>query len=236
MNEENMKKKCHGHCHCEGSKADGRIGSEDNTALEEVIVEAHGSDEDDDKGASIACDKDGQEESQAALDAAIKERDDFKDKYLRALAEIENSRKRLMREKVDAQGFAVQNVIIDLLQPFDQMELALQHADKAAGEVKAWALGFQMILDHFRQVFSSHGVTSFSSVGALFDPHLHEAIETEECSDKPEGLIVFEFQKGYRMGGKTIRPAKVKVATHPKNDEVHNQHIQESDEALSQGE
>ncbi len=148
-----------------------------------------------------------------------KEAQEWKDKYLRALAEIENSRKRLMREKAESQGFAIQNVIVDLLQPFDQLEMALEHADKAPQEVKAWAMGFQMILEHFRQVFSSYDVRAISGIGHLFDPHLHEAIETEEKTDVPEGTIIQEFQKGYRMGSKTIRPAKVKVATTPKTQE-----------------
>lgn len=136
---------------------------------------------------------------------------DWKDKYFRALAEIENSRKRLMRDKAEAQGYAIQNVIVDLLQPFDQLEMALEHADKAPQEVKAWAMGFQMILEHFRQVFSSYDVRAFSGLGQIFDPHLHEAIETEEQKGVPDGTIIAEFQKGYRMGNKTIRPAKVKV-------------------------
>ncbi len=142
--------------------------------------------------------------------------EDWKDKYLRALAEIENSRKRLMREKAEAQGFAIQNVVLDMLQPFDQLEMALEHANKASDEVKNWAFGFKMILDHFRQVFSVYDVHSFTAVGQIFDPHQHEAIEMEERTDIPEGTITKEFQKGYRIGNKTIRPAKVVVATQGK--------------------
>lgn len=148
---------------------------------------------------------------------------ELKDKYLRALAEIENSRKRLAREKIESQGFAIQNVISDLLQPIDHFEQALAHADQAVGDVAVWAKGFSMILQQFVQVLSDHGVVPYSSIGQMFDPHLHEAVETEERSEVPEGSIVFEFQKGYRLGGRTIRPARVRVATPPKVEEPRSE-------------
>lgn len=142
--------------------------------------------------------------------------DEFKDKYLRALAESENSRKRLAKEKVESQSFAVQNIVSDLLQPIDHFEQALHHTKHVKGEIAHWAKGFEMILQQLRQVLEDHGVTSYDSKGAVFDPHLHEAIETEERTDVPVGTIVFEFQKGYRLGGRTIRAARVRVATPPK--------------------
>ncbi len=72
-----------------------------------------------------------------------------------------------------------------------------------------------MILEQLRQVLQDHGVSSFSSMNQPFDPHVHEAVETEERPDVPEGTVVFEFQKGYRLGGRTIRPARARVATRP---------------------
>ncbi len=138
---------------------------------------------------------------------------EWKDKYFRALAEIENSRKRLQRDKVESQSFAIQNVLVDLLQPIDHFEKALMHAENTTPEVKNWAIGFEMILQTMRQVLEDHGAQSFSSKGQQFDPHLHEAVETVPTSDVPEGTILEEFQKGYKMAGRIIRPAKVKVAT-----------------------
>ena len=140
---------------------------------------------------------------------------EYKDKYLRALAEIENSRKRLSREKVEAQSYAVQNIVVDLLQPIDHFEQALTHAEGAEGDVSTWAKGFAMILDQLRHVLADHGVSSYESINQPFDPHLHEAVETVERPDVPEGTVVFEFQKGYRIGGRTIRPARVQVSQAP---------------------
>jgi molecular chaperone GrpE len=143
------------------------------------------------------------------------EAQEYKDKYLRALAEAENTRKRLAREKVESQSYAVQNIVVDLLQPIDHFEQALHHAEEAKGDITTWAKGFEMILEQLRQVLSDHGVTSYQSLNFSFDPHMHEAVETEERPDVPEGTIVHEFQKGYRLGGRTIRPARVRVATRP---------------------
>jgi molecular chaperone GrpE len=149
------------------------------------------------------------------LTHAKKEASEYKDKYLRALAEIENTRKRLSKEKLESQSFAVQNIVADLLQPIDHFEQALKHAESANKEIAHWAFGFEMILNQLRSVLTDHGVVPYESKGMIFDPHLHEAVETEERADVAEGTIIEEFQKGYKLAGRTIRAARVKVATRP---------------------
>jgi molecular chaperone GrpE len=88
-----------------------------------------------------------------------------------------------------------------------------------------------MILEQLRQVLSDHGVTSYESMNQPFDPHVHEAVETEERPDVPEGTVVYEFQKGYRLGGRTIRPARVRVATRPawENDPAQENKLSEKE-------
>lgn len=149
------------------------------------------------------------------LAALVKERDDFKDKYFRSLAEIENSRKRLQREKLESQSYAIQNVVVDFLQPLDHFDVALKHAESAAPEIQHWAKGFEMILNQMKQVLSDHGVEPFESVGAPFDPHKHEAIETEERQDVSPGIVLEEYVPGYKLANRVIRPAKVKVSVAP---------------------
>jgi len=160
-----------------------------------------------------------------------KEAQDFKDKYLRSLAELENSRKRLAREKIESQSYAIQNVILDLLPPLDHFEQALAHAENAETTISGWAKGFEMILQQLKQVLSDHGVTPFDSVGELFDPHLHEAVETETRDDIPEGTVTFEFHKGYKLGSRIIRAARVRVATKAKE----NNGPQEQNEQIKEG-
>lgn len=140
---------------------------------------------------------------------------DYKDKYFRALAEMENTRKRLQKEKIESQSFAIQGIVLEFLQPIDHLEQALHASDNASPEVKHWAVGFKMILDQLKQVVEDNGVSYFQSVGQAFDPHQHEAIETEETTEQAEGTVLKEFVRGYKLGGRVIRPAKVKVAVAP---------------------
>ncbi|MBS0634096.1 MAG: nucleotide exchange factor GrpE [Verrucomicrobia bacterium] len=141
---------------------------------------------------------------------------EFKDKYFRALAETENTRKRLQKEKIESQSYAIQDVVLDFLQPLDHFEQALNASQNASDDVKHWAIGFRMILQQLKQVIQDNGISTYEAVGEMFDPHLHEAIETEETTAFSEGTVTQEFTRGYKMGTRVIRPAKVKVATAPK--------------------
>lgn len=143
------------------------------------------------------------------------ELEEYKDKYLRGLAEAENMRKRLMKEKQEMVRFGVENVIAEILAPIDNFENALKCAESSSAEIKNWAIGFEMLLAQFKEVLANHGISAFNSVGEKFDPFLHEAVEVEETEEKPEGTIVQEFIKGYRCGDRTIRPARVKVTKKP---------------------
>ncbi len=156
-----------------------------------------------------------QELLKESYENAMRELNDYKDKYFRAIAENENMRKRLQREKLESQTFAIQSVVLDFLQPLDHFEQALKHTQNATDEVKHWALGFQMILQQFKQVLSDNGVLEFEALGQQFDPHAHEAIEIERDPKYQEGTVVEEFVRGYKMGSWIIRPAKVKVAAPP---------------------
>ncbi|KAF3362327.1 Protein GrpE [Chlamydiales bacterium STE3] len=137
---------------------------------------------------------------------------EYKDKYLRLLAEMENSRKRMQKERQEMGHYAIEKVISEFLTPIDHMENALKFTQDQSDEVKHWGLGFQMILTQFKDVLASHGVKSFDSEGHPFDPHIHEAVETVEESQYEPGIVVKEFMRGYKMGEKTIRPARVQVA------------------------
>jgi molecular chaperone GrpE len=140
---------------------------------------------------------------------------DWKDKYLRALAEMENMRKRMQKDRQEMVRFGVENAIGEFLPAIDNLENALRFASEASGEVKNWAVGFEMILSLFKESLHNHGIVSFHSEGNAFDPLAHEAVEIIETTDHPDGLILHEFTKGYKSASRTIRPARVKVAKHP---------------------
>lgn len=155
--------------------------------------------------------------SELELERMRYESQDYKNKYFHALAESENARKRLMKEKQEMIQYSIQNIICDFLVPIDQMENALKYADKISEEVKQWSIGFQMVLTHFKDVLSNNNVESFESVGKVFDPHFHEAVEMIETNEYPPGVIVEECLKGYKIGNRVIRPARVKVAKELQN-------------------
>lgn len=149
------------------------------------------------------------------LEQLKRESGDYKDKYLRSIAEAENLRKRLHKERHDMTQFALQSIITDFLNPIDHMENALAHTNGMSEEVKNWAIGFKMILNQFKDVLASNDVHPFKSVGTSFDPHNHEAVEMIETTEHPPGMVIEESLRGYKMGSKTIRPARVKVSKAP---------------------
>lgn len=146
------------------------------------------------------------------LERLKKDASEYKDKYLRLLAELENTRKRLQKDGQELSQYAVKNVIVDFLNPIDHMENAINFAQQMSDEVKNWAFGFQMVLNQFKDVLASNGVVPFKAEGMQFDPHSHEAVEMVETNEYPEGAVVSESLRGYKMGDKVIRPARVRVA------------------------
>jgi len=153
------------------------------------------------------------------LKTAQKEAREFKEKYLIALAELENTRKRLQKEKGEMTKFAAENIILEFLTPIDNFENALGFTDQMNEETKNWAIGFEMLLNQFKDVLSTHGTEPFSSEGKLFNTDMHEAVEVEETNDIAEGTIVKEFLCGYKRGDRILRHARVKVAKKPKTEE-----------------
>lgn len=141
-----------------------------------------------------------------------KEVKECQDKHLRLLAEMDNMRKRMQKERQETIKFAIEGIIAEILQPLDNFENALNFTSQMSGDVQTWAAGFQMILAQFKEVLSQNGVTTFQSEGKPFDPHQHEAVEVEETDQYPEGTVIKEFVKGYKQGDRVIRPARVKVA------------------------
>ena len=142
--------------------------------------------------------------------------EDWKEKYVRTLAEAENMRKRMQKEKQEMLRYCYENCISEFLPALDNLENAVRFTETASPEVKNWALGFQMIMNQFKEVLHNHGIIAFHSEGNTFDPHYHEAVEIVETDEHPDGAILKEFTKGYKSASRTIRPARVKVAKHPK--------------------
>ena len=149
-----------------------------------------------------------------ALEALEKERDELKDNNLRIHAETENFKKRLIREKDDFAKYSNEKVVKELLPIVDNLERAVTHA-KEAGESGAFLEGVEMTLNLFGQTLEKIGVTPVASIGETFNPEKHEAVQQIESADHEPNIIVSEFQKGYMLNARLIRPAMVIVSKSP---------------------
>jgi molecular chaperone GrpE len=148
-------------------------------------------------------------ELKAKLDACEKDAKDNKDRWLRAAADLENTRKRTKREIEDAKFEAKNKVLKEMLPVVDNLERAIEHAG-AEGK-NPIVEGVQLVLRQFTTAFERLEVNAIDAMGQPFDPNLHEAISQQE-SDQPPGTIVQVLQRGYRMGDRLLRPALVVVA------------------------
>ena len=134
-----------------------------------------------------------------------------KDQYLRMLADVENTRKRLAREKEEFARFAAETVVRALLPVMDSLDQALVAVDRKS-DADAVVKGVHLIHRQLHGVLEKEGVRRIPTVGEPFDPHRHEAVAQVEADGRADDTIVEEVQVGYTMHGRIIRPAMVKVA------------------------
>jgi molecular chaperone GrpE len=152
-----------------------------------------------------------QEESEDILVKKDKEIKQLQDRILRMAAEMENTRKRLERERSDGISFSNDSMIRGLLPVIDNLERAVQHGDKDTN-CQSLLEGVRMTLKSLGDVLERFGCTSFESLGKPFDPKYHEAVMQQESTEHPEKTVIQELQKGYMLHDRLIRPAMVVVS------------------------
>jgi molecular chaperone GrpE len=139
---------------------------------------------------------------------------ELRDKLLRGQADWDNSRKRILREKEEAVRYSGEAFLERLLPVLDNFEMGMQAA-RSATDAKAISQGFEMVLAQFQQVLREAGVEAIDAVGQPFDPHRHEALGHQESADHPEGHVIMQTRKGYKLKDRLLRPASVFVAGTP---------------------
>jgi len=144
-----------------------------------------------------------------ASDAVARDRDEVYDRLLRTTAEFDNYRKRIERERREQADYAAADVLTELLPLVDDLERALR-ADTDSAD--AYRKGVELIHRQMLDLLRRRGVTPVDAVGLMFDPHLHQAVSHEEVPGHPDGEVVEQFRRGYRMRDRLLRPAMVKVA------------------------
>jgi molecular chaperone GrpE (heat shock protein) len=162
-------------------------------------------------------DHDKHEKKIAELESGIAEKakaiEEYKDKWLRASADFDNYRKRIIKEKADWHDSAQEEIIAELLPVIDNFDRALASMlTTIPNEHVAFAEGMQLVHKHFIDILTKHKVTAIDCVGKPFDPHFHEAVMTVPTAEYPEDTVVEEIQKGYMHHDKVIRPSMVKVS------------------------
>lgn len=150
------------------------------------------------------------EDKIAELEAAAAE---AKDRYLRLAADFDNYKRRSRQEQLETIQHASSELISRLLPGLDDLHKALDH--KPEGVDEAWVKGVELSVRKLEEALRAHGLEAIEAVGKPFDPQVHEAIGHEESSEHPEDTVVQVLRPGYRIRGRVVRPALVKVARPP---------------------
>jgi len=166
-------------------------GSREETATDSILVPDDG-----ETGQTIH----GQEEKSA----------ENYEKYVRAVADLENFKKRAAKEKQDTIKYGNEALIKDLLPIVDGMDRALEYSEQS-DDFTSFKEGLQMLQGQLCRCLEKHGVEAVDALNRPFDPHLHEALMMVESTDHEANHVVNQMEKGYLLHGRLIRPAKVCV-------------------------
>jgi len=142
-------------------------------------------------------------------------RDNY-ERYLRAVAELDNYRKRAVREKADVIKYGKEDIIKDILPFLDSLDRALEHAQTT--DAKAFVDGIALMQDQLLCCLKKHGVERIESAGMDFDPNFHEALMQQDSAQHEENKVVSEMEKGYLLNGRLIRPSRVCVCKKAKDN------------------
>jgi len=141
----------------------------------------------------------------------IEEAVKYKEQYIRLYAEFENARKRMDREKQEFVRYANEELIVEFLDILDNLERSVESAKTDHQDSTAFVKGIEMVMAHILEMLKKNGVKPIDVKGKIFDPHYHEVLMQEESEEFDDGAVVEELQRGYCMGEKVVRTAKVKI-------------------------
>jgi molecular chaperone GrpE len=180
--------------------------------MDDMVPLEHGSD--------TATDPDRTEAESAAASEVEQLRralDEKTDRHLRAVAELENAKRRAQRERDDYVKYANESLIRDLVPMLDNFDRALSAA-RDAREAGGVVAGVELIRRELLKVLEKFGVERYSALGQRFDPARHEAVARVVSVQHPEGTVVDETLPGYSLHGRVLRPAMVAVSAAPDTD------------------
>jgi molecular chaperone GrpE len=138
--------------------------------------------------------------------------EEMKDRFLRSQADFDNYRKRMQKEREEMAKYASRSLLEKLLPAIDNLERAID-SSKQSESFEMLAQGVEMVYRQIMDALREEGAVPLETVGKPFDPHFHQAVMQEESDQYESGIVIEEFQKGYMLKDKLIRPAMVKVST-----------------------
>lgn len=156
--------------------------------------------------------EDGEEGAPDPLEEALRESEEYRDRWMRLAAEFDNYKKRRSREFDALVQSASENLIRELLPVLDSVARALEHRADGEEESDGFRQGVTMIMEQFPKVLERRGLSEIDALGRPFDPNYHEALMQMSSDEHAEGLVMGVVDRGYRLGDKVIRPAKVVVS------------------------
>lgn len=160
-------------------------------------------------GATAAGSDEGADLQEEKIRHLEEEVQDAKDRYLRTLAEMENMRRRQDRERQDLLKYASEKLLQDLLPVLDSFEKAIEAGGAEAGN--AIVEGIKMVHKQLTHVLENNGLKAVEATGKPFDPNVHQAIQRIETDDLKQETVKDEFQRGYTLNGRLVRPSMVSV-------------------------
>lgn len=135
------------------------------------------------------------------------------DKFVRTAADLENFRRRMVREKDELRTTATGRVLEDIFPVLDTLALAINAARQPNAEVKSLVGGIEMVLGQLKNALANHGLKEINPVGQPFDPHQHEAISHQPSEEVKEEHVLHVVRTGYSLNGRLLRPASVVVSS-----------------------
>jgi molecular chaperone GrpE len=150
----------------------------------------------------------------ATVQALTAERDDFRDKWARARADLDNYRKRIQREMEDDRKYAATPIVKALLPGIDGLQRALKAA-AASKNVDELIAGVEMVAKQFEAALTGLGVQPIDAIGKPFDPNVHEAIAQIPNAEHPPMTVIDDIERGYTLHERIVRPSKVIVSAGP---------------------
>ncbi len=197
------------------TEKDWKKFKEENETFDNPELEEHFDDEDELDASSAALDHPSYLALEEKLTLAEQKAHENWEKSVRAVAELENVRRRAEREVSNAHRYGLEKMIQSLIPVVDSMEQALQLAEKHGDA--AMHEGLELTMKLFLDVLLKFDVQQLDPLGEVFDPQQHEAMSIQEAPDASDNTVLTVFQKGYKLNDRVIRPARVIVAKTKQN-------------------